>query len=128
MNDVVFVFGSNLGGRHGKGAALAALRNHGAIYGQAEGLMGRSYALPTCDRRFNGLNRETIKFYVDRFLHFTHERQDLGFQVTRVGCGLAGLSDAQIAPLFNEAPAANVFFDTAWRPYLKEGFEYWGHY
>ncbi len=70
MNDAIFVFGSNLAGRHGKGAALAALRNHGAIYGQPVGLQGQSYAIPTKDQQLRPLSLSTIRISVEIFISF----------------------------------------------------------
>lgn len=100
----VFVFGSNLGGFHAGGAARAALELFGAIWGQGVGLQGQSYAIPTMH---GGV--ETIKPYVDEFISFARSRQDLFFYVTRIGCGIAGFKDAEIAPLFRDAlPLDNV--------------------
>ncbi|RUX60135.1 hypothetical protein [Mesorhizobium sp. M7A.F.Ca.CA.002.12.1.1] len=124
---MTFVFGSNLAGtRHGKGAALTARIQHGAVYGVAEGLTGRSYALPTCGYRFEPLPIDRIKGHVRNFLEFADKNQQLDFQVTRVGCGLAYYSDDQIAPMFKMAPQHNVFFDEKWRPFLGNGHYYWG--
>lgn len=94
----VFVFGSNLSGFHGGGAARAAMERFGAIWGQGVGLQGQSYAIPTMQ---GGV--ETIKPYVDEFIDFARSRQDLFFYVTRIGCGIAGFKDEEIAPLFKEA-------------------------
>lgn len=94
----VFVFGSNLGGFHGGGAARAALNLFGAVWGQGVGLQGQSYAIPTMQ---GGV--ETIKPYVDQFIEFTKTRPDLYFYVTRIGCGIAGFRDEDIAPLFADA-------------------------
>jgi hypothetical protein len=94
----VFVFGSNLGGLHGGGAARAALNLFGAIWGQGVGLQGQSYAIPTMQ---GGV--DTIKPYVDEFIEFAQSRPDLYFYVTRIGCGIAGFTDDEIAPLFKEA-------------------------
>lgn len=94
----VFVFGSNLGGFHGGGAARAALNLFGAVWGQGVGLQGQSYAIPTMQ---GGI--ETIKPYVDQFIEFTKTRPDLYFYVTRIGCGIAGFRDEDIAPLFADA-------------------------
>ena len=100
----VFVFGSNLGGFHGGGAARAALELFGAVWGQGVGLQGQSYAIPTMH---GGV--ETIKPYVDEFIDFARSRQDLFFYVTRIGCGIAGFRDEEIAPLFRGAlPLDNV--------------------
>ena len=94
----IFVFGSNLAGSHGGGAAWAAFKRFGAIMGQGVGLQGQSYAIPTMQ---GGV--ETIKPYVDDFIAFAREHRELTFLVTRIGCGIAGFTDWQIAPLFAEA-------------------------
>ena len=98
--DEVFVFGSNLAGMHGGGAAYAAFKKFGAIWGRGVGLQGQSYAIPTMQ---GGV--ETIKPYVDDFIDFARSRPDLFFYVTRIGCGIAGFADAEIAPLFAAARA-----------------------
>lgn len=100
----VFVFGSNLAGRHGKGAALWARQHRGAVYGQGEGYQGNSYAIPTKDARLGTLHIDHIKLYVDRFIGFAAEHPELTFQLTPVGCGLAGYNPEQIAPMFINAP------------------------
>ena len=94
----IFVFGSNLGGRHGGGAARIAAQHFGAIMGQGVGLQGQSYAIPTMQ---GGV--ETIAPYVDRFIKFARIHPELTFYVTRIGCGIAGFSDSEIAPLFRAA-------------------------
>lgn len=94
----IFVFGSNLAGMHGGGAARVAADLFGAVWGQGVGLQGQSYAIPTMQ---GGV--ETIKPYVDEFIAFAKEHQELKFLVTRIGCGIAGFSDEEIAPLFVEA-------------------------
>jgi len=100
----IFVFGSNLAGRHGKGAALFALKERGAAYGVGEGRMGDSYALPTKDRHLRTLPLEDIKRRsVHNFLTYARAHPELTFEVTRVGCGLAGYTDDQIAPMFIDA-------------------------
>ena len=96
--DEVFVFGSNLAGAHGGGAARIAYEKFGAIYGQGVGLQGQCYAIPTMQ---GGV--ETIQPYVDEFIQFAKENPNLFFYVTRIGCGIAGFSDKEIAPLFKEA-------------------------
>ena len=98
--DEVFVFGSNLAGMHGGGAARAAFEKFGAVWGCGVGLQGQSYAIPTMQ---GGV--ETIKPYVDDFIDFARSRPDLFFYVTRIGCGIAGFADAEIAPLFAAARA-----------------------
>jgi hypothetical protein len=96
----IFVFGSNLAGRHGKGAALHARRHCGAVYGQAEGLQGQSYAIPTKDRALRPLPLAAIELHVRAFLAFAEAHPELQFQVTPIGCGLAGYQPGQIAPMF----------------------------
>ena len=91
----VFVFGSNLQGQHAGGAARVAHERFGAIWGQGVGLQGQSYAIPTMQ---GGV--ETIKPYVDEFIHFADAHTELKFYVTRIGCGIAGFHDEEIAPLF----------------------------
>jgi hypothetical protein len=103
--DAVFVFGSNLAGRHGKGAALYARQHRGAIYGQGEGLQGRSYAITTKDAAIRTLPLDAIASHVARFVEFARANPQLRFEVTAIGCGVAGYVPAQIAPLFKGAPA-----------------------
>lgn len=100
----IFVFGSNLAGRHGKGAALYARQNHGAIYGRGKGMQGNSYAIPTKDEALRRLSLEQIAYHVRDFLADAHAQPGLQFEVTRIGCGLAGYTDADIAPMFKDAP------------------------
>ncbi|MCR5115090.1 MAG: hypothetical protein K6A95_05365 [Bacteroidales bacterium] len=96
--DEVFVFGSNLAGMHGGGAARVALNKFGAVWGKGVGLQGRSYAIPTMQ---GGV--ETIQPYVDEFIIFAEEHPERFFYVTRIGCGIAGFRDEEIAPLFRRA-------------------------
>jgi hypothetical protein len=96
--DEVFVFGSNLAGSHGGGAAYVAWRKFGAIMGQGVGLQGQSYGIPTMQ---GGV--ETIRPYVDEFIAFAKAHPELFFYVTRIGCGIAGFRDEEIAPLFAAA-------------------------
>ena len=99
----IFVFGSNLSGRHGKGAAKTAL-GWGAKWGQAKGLQGRSYGIPTKDASIRRtLSIKEIKPFVDEFIEFAKANENLTFLVTEIGCGLAGLKPKEIAPLFKEA-------------------------
>ena len=97
-SDEVFVFGSNLQGHHGGGAARVAQMKFGAIWGQGVGLQGQSYAIPTMQG-----GPETIQPYVDQFVAFAKEHTELFFYVTRIGCGIAGFKDQDIAPLFVDA-------------------------
>lgn len=94
----VFVFGSNLAGSHGGGAARLAYNRFGAVWGQGVGLQGQSYAIPTMH---GGV--DAIKPYVDEFISFTKLHPELIFLVTKIGCGIAGFKDEEIAPLFEAA-------------------------
>ena len=96
--DEIFVFGSNLQGMHAGGAARIAYNKFGARWGQGVGIQGQSYAIPTMQ---GGV--ETIKPYVDEFIKLAREWDQNTFYVTRIGCGIAGFTDRQIAPLFDEA-------------------------
>ncbi|HOF45223.1 MAG TPA: hypothetical protein P5134_00690 [Bacteroidales bacterium] len=98
----IFVFGSNLEGRHGGGAAAVA-KKWGAIWGQGVGLQGQTYAIPTMQ---GGV--ETIKPYVDEFLLFAKAHPELKFLVTEIGCGIAGFTVQEIAPLFKAALEENI--------------------
>ena len=94
----IFVFGSNLAGFHGGGAARIALNNFGAVWGQGVGMQGQCYAIPTMQ---GGV--ETIKPYVDEFIDFARTHAEYTFLVTRIACGIAGFSPREIAPLFADA-------------------------
>lgn len=96
--DDIFVFGSNLEGRHMGAAARTAYEKFGAEWGNGVGIQGQSYAIPTMQ---GGI--ETIKPYVDDFISLAREWDQNTFYVTRIGCGIAGFTDEQIAPLFDEA-------------------------
>ena len=114
----IFVFGSNLRGMHGGGAARAAMDKFGAEWGVGVGRTGQTYAIPTMH---GGV--DAIKPYVDEFVEYAKEHPELRFLVTRVGCGIAGFRDVDIAPLFAECvELANVFLpETFWRVFkLKE--------
>lgn len=96
--DEVFVFGSNLAGRHGGGAARIAVDHFGAVWGEGVGLFGKTYAIPT----MHG-GTDVIAPYVDDFITFAIDHPDKYFYVTRIGCGIAGFKDEDIAPLFKKA-------------------------
>ncbi len=124
-NGEVFVFGSNLAGIHGAGAAKVAHQKFGAVWGGGVGfsvisdtITGGSYtyAIPTKDQKINTIPLEDIKTYVDDFIEFTEKHPDLSYFVTRIGCGLAGYKDEQIAPMFKDAK--NCSFAEEWRTYL----------
>ena len=113
--DEVFVFGSNLEGMHGGGAAFAAWNKFGAVMGCGVGLRGQSYAIPTMQ---GGV--ETIEPYVSSFIAFAKEHSELFFYVTRIGCGIAGFRDKEIAPLFSEAIVLeNVCLPESFAKFLK---------
>lgn len=99
----IFVFGSNLSGIHGAGAAKTAL-SFGAELGKGTGIQGNTYAIPTKDATvYNTLSIDEIKNYVDDFISFAISHSEYTFLVTEIGCGLAGLTHRQIAPLFKDA-------------------------
>lgn len=102
----IFVFGSNREGRHGKGAALVARLKHGARYGYAEGRQGDSYAIVTKELRkyVNPVNLDEIRIGVDKFRLYANAHPELLFVVTPIGCGLAGFTPKEIAPLFHSMP------------------------
>lgn len=113
----VFVFGSNLAGRHGKGAAKAALK-FGARYGRGRGMYGNTYAIPTKDHMLNVLPLELINGEVSQFLTWARfGNSDLVYLVTEIGCGLAGYKPSEIAPMFKNSPS-NVILPACFQPYL----------
>lgn len=114
MTPIVFVFGSNLAGIHGAGSALEAVKTYGAIRGVGEGRQGHAYAIPTKDKQIRTLPLVKIAEAVTRFLAHAADHPDEQFNVVRIGCGLAGLTDAQVAPLFAGAPT-NVWLPDGWR-------------
>lgn len=126
QRNMIFVFGSNEGGHHGRGAAKYAYDHKRAEMGIGYGHTGNSFAIPTKDRSIrNTLSLTAIQAYVKGFLWYAHGRPDLSFQVTCIGCGLAGLKHKDIAPMFEIHPE-NCFFDTLWQPYLPEYTQFWG--
>lgn len=110
----IFVFGSNLAGRHGKGAALDALKHHGAMYHCGFGIQGNSYAIPTKDYEIRTLPLDQIEYHVKKFIEYAKAHPEADFNVTRIGCGLAGYTDSQIAPFFKDAPF-NCNLPDGWR-------------
>lgn len=120
----IFVFGSNLAGRHGAGAAKCAHEQHGAQYGVGVGRTGSAYAIPTKDAMLKTLPLTDIGGYVGDFIRYTEMHPELTFKVTRVGCGLAGYQDEQIAPMFVSAPG-NCRLPRVWCMWLgdiEDGF------
>lgn len=114
----IFVFGSNLSGYHGGGAARAANEQFGAKFGVGIGITGSSYAIPTKDRRVETMPLDAISAHVEEFLRYADAHPATTFFVTRIGCGLAGYSDGDIAPMFNNAPL-NCNLPEAWRPWVE---------
>ena len=114
----IFVFGSNLSGIHGAGAARAAYDHYGAIWGKGEGPMGNSYAIPTKDYDISAtLSLITIAEHIKEFIEYARYNPHLNFFITRIGCGLAGYQNSDIAPLFKQAPE-NCDMPINWFPYL----------
>lgn len=111
----IFVFGSNLQGMHCGGAARIAYEEFGAEWGVGIGMTGRCYAIPTMQ---GGI--ETIRPYVDDFIKYAKEHSELTFLVTRIGCGIAGFKDFEMAPLFKDATdMENVALPQQWRKLLQ---------
>jgi hypothetical protein len=112
---MIFVFGSNLAGRHGKGAALYALQNKGAIRGKGEGIQGQSYAIPTKDEKLRPLSLERVQAAIGRFCNYARENPHMSFALTPVGCGLAGFPKRDIWGMlkFHGLPP-NVYLTSSW--------------
>lgn len=111
--DTIFVFASNLAGRHGAGSALEARRFYGAQLGVGEGRTGNAYAIPTKDANLKSLPLKEIERAVDDFKKYAAVYPNLRFRVVKIGCGLAGYEEKQIAPMFLNCPA-NVFLPDGW--------------
>lgn len=111
MTDI-FVFGSNLAGIHGAGAAKFAMQRHGAIWRQGIGLQGTSYGIPTKDHRIQTLKLEVIAKHVEVFKEFARLHTEFTFYVTPIGCGLAGYKRAEIRPMFADMPDNCRFAET----------------
>ncbi len=112
---MIFVFGSNLAGRHGKGAAFFALRNHGAEYGVGFGPTGNAYAIPTKTATFRIMTIDEIRPYMSDFFKYASEHAEKTFLLTPVGCGLAGHKKVDMLRLIREFDISdNVVFDRRW--------------
>jgi len=111
----IFVFGSNLAGRHGKGAALHARKNWGAIYGVGEGIQGQSYAIPTKDGNLDTLPLVEIEKHVRTFVEYAAAHPEMIFWVTPIGCGLAGYRHDEIAPFFGGDLPNNIHLPEEFR-------------
>ena len=115
--DWIFVFGSNEKGAHGKGAAKIARVNFRAEYGVGEGSTASAYAIPTKDKHLATLPLSRIEQSVQAFLVYAAENPKLNFFVTRIGCGLAGYEDINIAPFFVDAPG-NCSLPNNWKQFV----------
>lgn len=113
--NICFVYGSNLRGAHGAGAALAAYTEYGAVYGQGIGFAGKSYAIPTKDADIRTLPLSSVRIYVEQFVAVSQVAGRYFF-VTAVGTGLAGYRHREIAPLFKGVK--NCWLPSDWEPYL----------
>ena len=128
MQKMCFVFGSNEAGIHGAGAAKFAYEKKGARYGKGYGHYGDSWAIPTKDIDVGPMPMDRISDYVTGFLAYARGHKKMKFQVTCIGCGLAGLKHEGIAPMFRMG-TKNLFFDDLWKPWLEDyGFSFWGTY
>lgn len=119
LKEYIFVFGSNEAGLHGRGAALIAKELFNAEQFIGIGITGKSYAIPTKDRFIRTLPIRDIIKYIEQFKEYTHNRSDLKFWVTRVGCGLAKYKNHTIAPLFSGCNT-NCCFPEQWRPFVEK--------
>lgn len=109
----IFIFGSNLAGKHYGGSAKQAVDSFGAIMGQGEGLQGQSYAFPTLDENFNQLTREQLEHYRDNLIDCMDCNKDKEFLLTKVGCGIAGYDEGYMKSLFN-FPCENLVKPINW--------------
>lgn len=132
-DNMIFVFGSNLAGVHGAGAALFAKNYRGAIQGVGYGRTGQSYAIPTKDHRIRTMPTRLIFPFIEQFLEYSEAHPELHFQVTQIGCGLAGLRKEDIAPMFssiiniNNYDGYNLYFDEEWKNLMGAGvWKFWG--
>lgn len=123
MAKPIFVFGSNTAGVHGAGAAQYAYNKKGARFGHGYGPSGESWAIPTKDDNIYSLPLDLINCFVAGFLAYATCKRKMKFFVTRIGCGLAGYKDSEIAPMFKGAPK-NCMFDIKWKMYLGEDYDY----
>jgi hypothetical protein len=122
---MIFVFGSNLDGNHAGGAAAVARDEFAAQMGVGEGITGHAYAIPTVGHDFRKIELRHVRIHVERFMHFANGYVRI-FQVTRIGCGIAGFKDEDIAPMFEDAPF-NCLFDKKWQLWLPDK-QFWGSF
>ena len=127
MPSKVFVFGSNESGIHGAGAAKFAYEKKGARYGKCYGHYGDSFAIPTKDEDIGPMPMLRIEQYVRGFIAYATGHRKLTFEVTAIGCGLAGYEHKDIARMFFGAPT-NCIFDARWKPFLGDSYSYFEAY
>lgn len=102
--NTIFVFASNLAGRHGRGSAYAAKIKWGAVQGVGQGRTGQAYAIPTKDEQIKVMRIDRIRWYIDEFIKYAKQHPELTFKVVKIGCGLAGFSEDRMAPMFKDCP------------------------
>ena len=126
--NTIFVFGANLAGIHGAGAALVAKQKFGAVQGLGVGLNGNSYAIPTKDSNIKTLPLIEIQKYIDNFLLFCKNNPDKNFFLTKIGCGLAGYKEEEICSLFinskEEYDLENIIYPASFKDILSPTFQY----
>jgi hypothetical protein len=122
----IFVFGSNLAGIHGAGAAKWAHENCHAVMGEGIGRTGSAYAIPTKDMNIKTMSLDRIRHHIHVFLDYAESKPRYRFKVSRIGCGLAGYKDPYIAPFFMFAPS-NCILPIEWKKWIQTpGLrEYW---
>lgn len=127
LDKMIFVFGSNLSGIHGAGAAKYAHKERGAKWGVGEGPTGECYALPTKGLNITPMDFNQFVIHAHTFMRYAEKNPHLNFQMTQVGCGLAGFRPVLVATSLAYAALnlENVYFDEAWREYLPEA-KFWG--
>lgn len=126
----IFVFGSNLSGIHGAGAAKVAHAKYGAKYGKGKGLQGHSYALATKGFNIEPISLQLVAKHIQEFMAFAYDNKGTDFKVTQVGCDIGGFTKLQIAPMFTYSAytGSNLYFDTAWIDLLPDTAKFWGTY
>lgn len=120
----IFVFGSNLRGLHGKGAALHASKYYGAEPGIAIGHINQCYAIPTKDQMLRPLRLEQVQHFISSFVAYANSHLNFQFNVTQIGCGYAKFTPKQIVPSFDKAPD-NCWFDPHWDGFFLQPKKYW---
>jgi hypothetical protein len=117
--DTVFVFGSNLAGQHAGGAARTALENFGAMTGVGRGWSGQSFAIPTMNEHLQQMPLSQIQHYIDDFKIYTKNHPKITYFITSIGCGIAGYTTEEIAPMF-KGISHNVILPHSFRPFVEK--------